>query len=532
MRVLIYLVVISSVILWSSCRKDFDAEPSVGNLEFSTDTLLLDTVFTNIGSSTYNFKVYNRSGDDFLIPKIELERGENSNYRLNVNGIADSSFEDVLIRAQDSIFIFVETTTDIADQTDDIEFLYTDRILFDPDGKQQDVDLVALIKDATFLFPSRNSMTGEIQTLLLGLDEEQNEIRVEGFFIPDEQLTFTSEKPYVIYGFAAIPPDRTLTIEAGARIHFHENSGIIASNNSTLLVNGEASSDPSALENAVIFEGDRLEPEYSEVPGQWFSIWLTPGSKNHQINHAIIKNATAGILAIGDGESEETMLDIRNTQVYNHSIAGLLFRSTNVVGENVVVNNAGQVSLNCSFGGSYEFTHSTFANYQRITNDNSVAVLIDNFIELEDDQILTQDLKKADFTNCIIYGNQAIELQFGKKEEAAFTYNFKNCLIKLNTEGTSLENDELYDLTNTARYQDIIVNEDPDFKRNLPKFDRDNEDIDDDLLRKSINFLNIGEESAANGKATTPGTGTDITGTARNNSAPDIGAYESVEFEK
>ena len=60
--------------LWSSCRKDFEFSPSTGILEFSKDTVYLDTVFTNIGSSTYNLKVYNRSNNDIIIPTLDLDK--------------------------------------------------------------------------------------------------------------------------------------------------------------------------------------------------------------------------------------------------------------------------------------------------------------------------------------------------------------------------------------------------------------------------------------------------------------------------
>ena len=75
------------LLLWSSCRKDFDFTPTEGALRFSKDTVYLDTVFTNIGSSTYTLKVYNTSNNDISIPKIKLQEGQNSNYRLNVDGM-------------------------------------------------------------------------------------------------------------------------------------------------------------------------------------------------------------------------------------------------------------------------------------------------------------------------------------------------------------------------------------------------------------------------------------------------------------
>ncbi|PKV52076.1 hypothetical protein ATE84_4178 [Aquimarina sp. MAR_2010_214] len=515
MRYLSTLFLLAVLVLWSSCRNDFESGPSTGNLKFSTDTLFLDTIFTNIGSSTYSFKVYNRTNDDFTIPAIALERGESSNYRLNVDGIPGKSFENIQVLAKDSIFVFVETTTDITSQTADVEFLYTDRVVFDAGGNQQDVDLVTLIKDAMLLFPSRDAMTGEKETLLLGLDNENNEIRIEGFFLDDTQLNFTNEKPYVIYGYAAIPSGKTLTIDAGARIHFHNNSGIIAANGATLTVNGELSTDPKLLENEVIFEGDRLESGFSDIPGQWGTIWLTAGSTGHTINHATIKNATVGILMDSNDGGANPTLTIKNTQIYNSSNVGLLARTGNVLGENLVINNAGQVSLNCSLGGTYNFNHCTFTNYSNIGTGfrELPTVLIDNNLRVNGTDIVVADLLEANFTNCIIYGNQELELVLSKIDGTAFNYNFKNCLVKFNDLNDLFVGNPLYDFTNTNLFENIILNEEPDFKTPFK------------------NMLNIGESSAANGKASTPTMGTDILGTIRNTTTPDIGAYESTVFE-
>ena len=516
MRYLSTFFLLIVLVLWSSCRNDFESGPSTGNLQFSTDTLFLDTIFTNIGSSTYSFKVYNRTNDDFTIPSIALEKGENSSYRLNVDGIAGKSFENIQVLAKDSIFVFVETTTDITNQTTDAEFLYTDRVVFDAVGNPQDVDLVTLIKDAVFLFPSRDAMTGEVETLLLGLDNENNEIRIEGFFLEDAQLNFTNEKPYVVYGYVAVPEGKTLTVDAGARIHFHANSGIVVANGGTLVVNGELSTNPELLENEVIFEGDRLEPGFSDVPGQWGTIWLTAGSTGHSINHATIKNATVGILMDSNDGGIDPTLTIKNTQIYNSSNVGLLARTGNVLGENLVINNAGQVALNCSLGGTYNFNHCTFTNYSSIGTGfrEFPTVLIDNNLRVNETDIVVADLLEANFTNSIIYGNQELELLFSKVDGTAFNYNFKNCLIRFNDSANEFADNPLYNFTNTALFENILLNEEPDFK---------------DAFK---NMLNIGEESAANGKASTPTTGADILGIIRNTSVPDIGAYESTVFEE
>ncbi len=296
------IVFVSSVliILMASCRDDFDFDLSTGELGFSQDTVFLDTVFTNIGSSTRTFKVYNNSSNDIVIPRVALGQGDDSRYRISVDGVPGKIFEDVELLAKDSLFVFVETTVDIIEFSAGLEFLYKDVVQFDTGANLQEVQLVTLVKDAIFLFPERDDMTMETECLPIGENSDDSQICIEGFFLDDDELLFTAEKPYVIYGFAAIPPNKTMTVEAGARLHFHTGSGLIAANEATLKVNG-ALSTTDELENEVIFQGDRLEPNFNEVAGQWSTIWLTAGSKDHEFNYATIKNSSVGT---SDGQQQ------------------------------------------------------------------------------------------------------------------------------------------------------------------------------------------------------------------------------------
>ena len=165
MKYIYGLALFACLVLWSSCRNDFETVPTTGNLEFSRDTVYLDTVFTNIGSSTYNLKVYNRSNDDINIPSLRLNQGETSDYRLNVDGLPGRIFTDIQILAKDSIFIFVETTFDINSiPGGGNDFLYTDQILFDGGGAQQKIELVTLVQDAVFLYPA-DLGDGTVETL-------------------------------------------------------------------------------------------------------------------------------------------------------------------------------------------------------------------------------------------------------------------------------------------------------------------------------------------------------------------------------
>lgn len=513
-------LILAIAILWSSCRKDFVTVPSSGQLQFSKDTVYLDTVFTNIGSSTYNLKVYNRTDDDIRIPTIQLGEGESSKYRLNVDGIAGKIFQDIELLANDSMFVFIETTIDINDFASGDQFLYTDAIEFDTGSNQQKVELVTLVQDAIFLYPQQFD-DGTIETLLLGIDDEGNETRIEGFFLEDSELNWTNEKPYVVYGYAAVGQNKVLNIEAGARVHFHADSGLIVGNLGSLQVNGTLS-NTDELEGEVIFEGDRLEPGFANVPGQWGTIWLTDGSTNNNINFATIKNASVGILTDNSDGTTNPTLTLNNSKIYNSASVGLLARTGHVEANNSVIGSAGQASLYLNLGGQYTFRHCTFANYW--TNSFRVfpAVLLDNFLDLGNGTILKENLD-ANFSNCIIDGTNGIELFLDKNDGAEFNYNFQNCLIKFNDFNNRFTNNDLYNFSNDTIFEEILLT-----------LNSDTVDFKDTARNEFI----IGENSAAIGVGNPTTTSTfapiDVIGTMRliaPNGKTDAGAYQHVTFE-
>ncbi|WP_339333982.1 MULTISPECIES: choice-of-anchor Q domain-containing protein [unclassified Croceitalea] len=502
------LAVTALVVMGTSCRKDFDFKPSTGNLEFSKDTVFLDTVFANIGSSTYSLKVYNNSNDDIKIPSIGLRNGLESNYRLNVDGAAGKEFENVPLLAKDSLFIFIEITTPLEDVNEN-EFLYTDAIEFASSNTAQQVELVTLIKDAIFLYP-RTLSNGTTETLLLGLDEEGNEIRIEGFFLEDDELDFSNEKPYVIYGYAAVPNERTANFQAGARVHFHKGSGILVSPDGSIQINGALSMDQEVLENEVIFEGDRLEPEFANIPGQWGTIWFARGSTNNQINYLTIKNATIGLFVEGDGDFDNPNLQIGNSQIYNSLNSNLRTRTAKIDAENLVLGGAGFASAVLGLGGDYSFNHTTIANYWQNGFRNTPSLIITNSEENSQNQVITSDLVNASFSNTIIDGNRRIELGLLKNDDAMFQYNFDTCTIKFNDTGNEFNGNPLYDFDNTVFFESIFLNGETAFQ-NTPENDFS-------LLPNSIAVDNGNIQFSQFSPL-------DILGVNREN-LPDIGAYE------
>jgi len=512
MRILYSFIVIFLIIFLGSCRKDFGTILSTGELEFSVDTVLLNRVFDSISSSTKSFKIYNRSKDDITIPTVKLGRGESSFYRLNIDGIAGKSFENIDILSNDSIFVFVEATIDFQ-QVTDADFFYRDSVVFNSGINEQDVKLEALVLDVHLIRPDRtlqpdNSFVYE--EIILGVDAEGEPMSVRGTLL-NGNTTFTSEKPYLIYDFVGVPENATLTIEAGATLYFHDNSGIIVEKDASLIVNGE-------LENEVLFEDDRLEPEFEDTAGQWGVIWLREGSKSNDINYAIIKNNIIGLLVDATVNTNPT-LTIRNTQIYNTSNFGILGRETNILGENVVIGNNGLSSLACTIGGTYNFTHCTFANYWNSSFRQFPTLLVNNFFTFMDngtEVIETRDLLAANFTNCIIDGNQNVEFVLDKVEGALFNYNFKNSMLKFDTTNSDLLNNPLYDFNDANVYQNIILNGIAQFKE------------------IAMNQYIIGQDSEANGSADTNGAlqvPFDILNINRT-IIPDIGAYQHVTFEE
>ena len=515
----LYILFIVTILSLTSCRNDFETVPSTGQLEFSKETVYLDTIFTNISSSTYTLKVYNRSNQDITVPVIRLAKPD-SKYRIMVDGMTgaddDNSglgkgkvFNNVEILAKDSMYIFIETTVNI-DELLPNEFLYTDEIEFDTGVNLQKVNLVTLVQDAVFLYPEKFEDSSK-DSLVLGINDKGEEVRMLGFELNENdpingnELHFTKQKPYVIYGYAGVPHGKTLQIDPGVRVYFHSESGMVVQPEATLNINGMASPNiDNPTENEVIFEGDRLEPSFSDTPGQWGTIWLRQGSKNNSINHLTIKNAVVGLLV------ENCYLNIKNSQIYNSSNIGLLARAAAINGENLVINEAGQASFAATVGGSYDFRFCTFNN--NWNSPKQFAVLLSNYETNEDESITVGDLVTANFFNCIIYGSNNVELFLDKYEKTLFNYDFKYNLIKFNDVGTTIASNKDYDFIRNQT-DGNIKNKNPNF------FDI------------NIDKLNIDNTSGAFEKGSSiylvP---TDINGNLRTSSPPDIGAYQSAPF--
>ena len=103
--VALIVLALAAIMGLTSCHKDISDENA--NVEFSTTQVTFDTVFTTVGSATKNFRIYNPHNFDIKVD-IDLARGAQSQFSINVDGQAGYSFSDVEIPAKDSIFVHVK----------------------------------------------------------------------------------------------------------------------------------------------------------------------------------------------------------------------------------------------------------------------------------------------------------------------------------------------------------------------------------------------------------------------------------------
>ena len=98
LSVLVLIFLCGFLLLNTGCRKN--KLTTNGHLEFSIDTLVFDTVFTTVGSTTEQFKIYNRNTRPINIDEVELMGGSNSPFRINLDGISATTHENIQLEGK------------------------------------------------------------------------------------------------------------------------------------------------------------------------------------------------------------------------------------------------------------------------------------------------------------------------------------------------------------------------------------------------------------------------------------------------
>lgn len=413
-----FFVSACALIIYSSCKPDAStlSDPSA-KLNFSTDTLRFDTVFTQIGSATRYFKVVNTYNKPFRINNISVTTQTGVTVKLNVNGISAKKFTNIDIPSKDSIYVFVEITINPNAPLSVSPFVADEYIDFETSSGTQKVVVEAWGQNANYL-PSRFS-SGSLSVLSGGN--------------PERVIALDDKKPYVIYGVLFID-SCILQIPAGAHIYVHGGLGgkatgdfyrdgiIYVLPNAHLEVNG-------TLANPVIFEGDRRESEFSDTPDQWAGIIIGAKSRDNVFNYTTIKNSRVGIRT--DSASTTTL---KNCKFFNTSGSAILATHSTLSAENCLSYNTYDKNVEIHFGGNYTFNYCTFSS----VGSKNTSLYADNYYCYTQDAIGNCLNGKVfglnlNINNSIIYGNKADELiiyNADQNKTTQFNYALKNCLIR------------------------------------------------------------------------------------------------------
>lgn len=420
---LFFVLVGLSILIFDSCFNQIIRTDSDTFLEFSKDTLAFDTVFTSLGSATRRMKVYNPYNDAVVIEKVMLENLADDFFRLNIDGLAANVHENVEIAGGDSIYIFAEVTVDPDMPLSDSPFVVEDFIRFTINGNNQSVLLSAWGQNANYI-PNSNNRGGQA---LLTCDFGQ--------------VVFDDPKPYVIYGVLLIDSCE-LVIPAGTDVYVHGgvvntdngayNDGIIVVlENGRITVNG-------TVDEPVVIQGDRLEQEYDDLPGQWAGIIVNDLSRNSVFKNTIVKNSIFGVRVDSLAEAR-----FEQCQFYNQISSGIVgFHADEIYAENCLFYNAGGATVTLAYGGKFTLNYCTMASF----DSGGSALAVSNFRCLEPTclQGLLFNPVNLIMNNCVMIGDGQDEVIFNdRSEEDDFEYQLDHCIVQV---------DELLEVVDFANF--------------------------------------------------------------------------------
>ena len=377
----------ATVLLLFSCEDDESFSTSKSNLlSFSADTVKVDTLFSNVPSSTRSLWVYNYSGDGIRCSSIQLEGGNQSGFRVNVDGSCLSptlgyQVQNVEIRKGDSIRVFVEVTTTQQNQTNPQKI--EDNLVFNLEsGASQKVNLNAWSWDAT-----------QLNNLVVRND-----------------TTISSTKPIVIYGGITVKEGVTLTIASGTTLYFHNDARITVSG--TLKSMGTA-------KNPVILRGDRLDKMFDYLPydyvsGQWKGILFNANSYGNVIEYTDLHGAYNGIVA----DSSDIALQkvtISSSTIHNCQGVGVSITHCKATIENTQITNTLSDCLLIA-GGDVTVNNCTLAQFYPFDSKRGAALHF------------RAPLQNLVCRNTLITG-YADDVMMGDKGDV-FNYQFEDCIIR------------------------------------------------------------------------------------------------------
>ncbi|WP_316802116.1 hypothetical protein [Pedobacter nototheniae] len=425
MRLLIFGLLITSSFLLA-CRKNerITTDPTY-RLSFSKDSVLFDTVFTSIGSTTSKIKVFNRNHDALNISEIKLAGGASSPFNININGENTPLKNNLIINGKDSLNLFIKVT--INPTTVNLPFLVQDSIILNTNGNRQVVQLLAYGQNAIFV----NSA------------------------VVNSNTTWSSTLPYVVSKTVTIKNGATLTITPGTKIFFHKDA--------EMNIEGALNAF-GTLNEPIIFSSDRLEDTYANEPGQWKGIHLS-ASGNGIIKNALIKNASVGITADSLSQNLNPKLILSNNIIKNMQVAAYIGYHSELIAFNNLMYNCSNYIIYGIGGGNYNLKQNTLVGYNPTSPRKTAALTFSDFLSAT-----AYNQMQINLTNNIIWGSLVNELDIQQKSKTTIQSNLTNNLIKTsnaiyNTNGNILNADPIFIASGSGNFQ--LSNASPALKKGL-----------------------------------------------------------------
>lgn len=464
-----------AVVCLGSCADDgsFTASSSY-RLSFSTDTVKLDTIFSNVPSAHNTMWVYNHSGDG-LRCTVRQEKGSSSGFRVNIDGIylgAGNNYEtsEIELRSKDSVQVFVEATLPPAlqstPQKDEDNLLFTLQ-----SGVEQKVNLNAWAWNAK---------------LIRGLEIKHD-------------TTISDSAPIVIYQGLKVDSNAVLTIAAGTTLYFHNDVG--------LSVYGRLRCEGTAAKN-VVLRGDRIDRmfnylPYDRTPGQWQGVRFYPSSYGNELLHTDIHSAFDGVVADSADVSQPKLI-LSHSTIHNCQGVGLGATDVNItVTNSQITNTLGDcVSIE---GGSADINSCTIAQFYPFDGQRGAALRA----------VLKKNLKRLRVSNSLITG-YADNVVVIAKEDSTADWLFDHCILR--TLKPTTADSVRFVSTTFENLRDTTTVGGKHFKT-----------MDTDNL---IYDFHLSDKSVAIDRANTATSPTDDHDGVKRDDKPDIGAYENEKTGK
>lgn len=467
-------------------EEDFLTEPGT-RINLAIDTLTFDTVFTEVGSATRFFKIYNPHSRPLLLSSVRVESSNGGRFRINVDGLSGTELTNVFVAPEDSIYVFAEVTVDPDAPLSESPFILEGRVVVRATTEEQSVLLVAYGQNANYLPQNRERGGFGLLTCDFG------------------EVAFDDPKPYVLYG-SLIVDSCTMVLPEGARLYVH--GGLVATSDPRgppafndgrifFIGSGKLRVEGTA-ERPVLIAADRLEERFVRRAGQYSGIYLLSGSGPHAITHADIRNSDFGVYV-----DSATTLVAEQTKIRYTAREGIYGRQAIVRATNVLIHDTGGSAFFGTQGGSYALDYCTLVNF----GGRSTAATFANGAEYENADGRFTIVAPIDVRvrNSMIYGSARDALGLVDFEaQPGFAYDFRNTILRI---------DQLTERWPTFR-NDCVECLYPDSDEALFV------NIRQDSFQ--LDTLSVAEMKAL----PLPGIDLDLIGNARDAQTPDIGAYE------